>query len=318
MPEPIHIRDVRYPDDFPIIAAVISAEMVDWTVTPEELANAHAARDPRFLKIALLAEVGGEAVGFGGVAHIPYMHREGRFELNLRVPPDWQGRGVGKALYDALMARLEPLGPRELITEVWEALPRPRRFLEERGFRSVWRRVDSALDVRGFDFAPYQQLEERALAEGFRIVTFSELAHDTDRERKLHALDFALLQDMPYGETQTEIPLEQFIRETIHAPGFLPEACFIALRGEEWVGYSNLLDNDDFYAIQMTGVLAPWRGRGLATLLKLRGVQYSLAHGARELRTTNDEVNRPMFAINQKMGFKEVGATLRYKKMIED
>lgn len=312
----IRIRDACYPDDFPAIAAVITAEHGDWPVSAEELATAEAARDPRYWRLELLAEDGGEVVGVGSVGHIPYAHQEGRFGLDLRVRPDFQGRGAGKALYDALMVRLAPLQPRELMTEVWEALPRPRRFLEERGFAVTWRRVDSILDPRGVDFSPYAGLEERLGEQGITVTTYDRLAGDPDRARKLHALDWALLQDMPYGEAQTLIPLEQFIGDTLNNPDFLPEACFIARQGEEWIGYSNLLRGDGFFVIQMTGVLAAWRGRGLATLLKLKGIHYALDHGGHELRTENDEINGAMLAINRKLGFRETGATLRYKKRI--
>jgi RimJ/RimL family protein N-acetyltransferase len=168
--------------------------------------------------------------------------------------------------------------------------------------------------VRGFDFSPYNGLEERLNAQGIRIVTYADLADNPDRERKLHALDFALLQDMPFGESQTEVPLEQFVAETILAPGFLPEACFIARSGQEWIGYSNLRKMGDFYGVQMTGVRPAWLGRGIATLLKLRGVAYSIAHDQLKLATTNDAENHAMFVINRRMGFQEVGAMLRYKK----
>ncbi len=168
--------------------------------------------------------------------------------------------------------------------------------------------------MRGFDFAPFAGLEERLRAEGIEVLTYSQLADDPERASKLHALDWSLLQDIPYGETQTLVPLEQFIGETLQAPAFLPDACFIARGGQEWIGYTNLLRGEDFYVIQMTGTLRAWRGRGVATLLKLKGIEYSLAHGGLELRTTNDSVNTAMMKINQRLGFKETGASIRYKK----
>ncbi len=138
----IHIRAARFPEDFPAMAAAISAERVNWPVSAEELASEHAARDPKYLQVVLLAEIDGEVIGVGSAGHIPYAHREGRFGIDLRVHPDYQGQGAGKALYDALIERLAPHHPRELITEVWEALPRPVRFMEERGFQATWRRVE--------------------------------------------------------------------------------------------------------------------------------------------------------------------------------
>lgn len=310
----IAIREAIYPADYAIMAAVLTAEHGDWPVSAAELAAADSARDPRFYHLALLAELDGEVVGVGTVGHIPYIHREDRFGIDLHVRPERQGQGAGKALYDTLLEGLASHHPGELITEAWEALPRPARFLSERGFRPTWRRIDSTLQVSHFDFTPYSGLEERLLAQGISMATYAGMTGDPDRARKLHRLDFALLQDMPYGEPQTMLPLEQFIGETLNAPAFLPEACFIARSGEEWIGYSNLLIKERFFETQMTGVLPLWRGKGVATLLKLKGIQYALAHGALELRTTNDAVNAAMLAINRRLGFQEVGAMIRWNK----
>lgn len=52
-----------------------------------------------------------------------------------------------------------------------------------------------------------------------------------------------------------------------------------------------VLAAEEGYNIDMTGVLRPYRGRGVATLLKLRGIRYAQAHGNRPLYTVNDSAN---------------------------
>ena len=42
----------------------------------------------------------------------------------------------------------------------------------------------------------------------------------------------------------------------------------------------------------MTGVLRPYRGKGVATLLKLRGIRYTQEHGKHKLWVVNDSVNQ--------------------------
>ena len=309
----IHIRDARRPADYPILAAILTAEHgPQWPVSAEELQAADAARPPQFFQLVLLAEIEGEAVGFGSAGHIPFAHREGRFLLDLRVRPERQGQGVGKALYQALMERMAPLHPREWVAEVWEALPRPKRFVEERGFRPVWRSIDSSLDVRAVDLSPFTGLEYRLRRAGIEIITYDDLPGDPQRDRNLHELDWALLQDVPSDLPRTQTSLEEFIGDTIAAPGFLPQACFIARHGATWIGYSNLRQGEDFFITQMTGVLPPWRGQGVATLLKLKGIYYAQAHGGLELRTTNDEANAAMRAINERLGFHPTGSMIRY------
>lgn len=49
----------------------------------------------------------------------------------------------------------------------------------------------------------------------------------------------------------------------------------------------------------MTGVLPTYRGKGVATLLKLSGIRYAQAHGNYELRVTNDSVNTAMVLVTK-------------------
>lgn len=83
------------------------------------------------------------------------------------------------------------------------------------------------------------------------------------------------------------------------------------------MGYSNLLLGEGYYETQMTGVTPGWRGKGIATLLKLKGIRYALDHGGLEIRTTNDEVNGAMLVINRRLGFIETGVMVRYKKNLQ-
>ena len=52
-----------------------------------------------------------------------------------------------------------------------------------------------------------------------------------------------------------------------------------------------------------TGVLRPYRGRGLGLALKLAAISYAQAQGARYLRTNNDSLNAPVLALNQRLGY---------------
>lgn len=58
-------------------------------------------------------------------------------------------------------------------------------------------------------------------------------------------------------------------------------------------------------------------GKGVATLLKLHTIRYAQAHGNRDIWTVNDSVNTAMLALNTKLGFQHVGATLRFLKKLQ-
>lgn len=46
-----------------------------------------------------------------------------------------------------------------------------------------------------------------------------------------------------------------------------------------------------------------YRGRGIATALKVRTVEYARGRGYRQIRTENEIHNAPMIAINDRFGF---------------
>jgi RimJ/RimL family protein N-acetyltransferase len=62
--------------------------------------------------------------------------------------------------------------------------------------------------------------------------------------------------------------------------------------------------------------LPAYRGRGVAPLLKLAGIRYAQEQGKPRLDTQNDAVNTAMVALNQKLGFVQIGATLRFVKQM--
>jgi GNAT superfamily N-acetyltransferase len=317
----LSIRPAHVPQDYAAIASVLAAENPGWALTAAELAYNDASRDPRYHHAAFVAEVfeRGELqiVGVAFVDNAPLAHQEGTFEIDLRVHPDWQGRGVGQALYQVVMDHLATPATREVTSMAWQAHPRASRFLLDRGFVEVWQRLDSRLDIADFNWVPYAGLEEQVKSLGVQVKTYAELESDPDRLQKLYALDWTLWQDVPYGQPVVQRTLEQFMAAEVNHPEYLPDACFIALKDAEFVGYSNLLEGDDGYSVDMTGVIRPYRGKGIATLLKLRGIRYAQEHGKPKLWAVNDSVNTAMLGLNAKLGFVREGANVRYSKVFE-
>jgi GNAT superfamily N-acetyltransferase len=316
----LSVRAAQTPDDYPAIAELLENESPGWGASAEELAYEEAHRSPEEYHAILVAEVTDLAsplmVGVAFIGEDPLAQRAGKYTINLRVRTDWQGRGVGKALYQAVLEHLAPFAPEELWAFVWQAHPRTGRFLTERGFVEAWQRVDWVLEVANFDFAPYAGLEERLREQGITITTYAQLAADPDRLQKLYELDWALWQSIPYGQSVTRRSLQQFAAAEVDHPKFIADACFVATKDGQFLGYSNLSPLDDGFNTEMTGVLPAHRGQGIATLLKLRGIRYTQAHGNGRLSTQNDSVNSAMIALNQKLGFVQEGANVRFVKQI--
>ena len=56
----------------------------------------------------------------------------------------------------------------------------------------------------------------------------------------------------------------------------------------------------------MTATGRRWRGRGVATALKLATIAWAIEHGLEILETGNDPENGPMRAVNIKLGYQPI------------
>lgn len=324
----IIVRLATLPKDYPAMADVLTEECPQWPTTEQDLAHEDTTRDQKFHHAAFVAEFAREhevnatfldetpkrIIGVGKIGHDTLAYRKDKFKMDIRIRPAMQGYGAGKLLYEAILKHLKAFAPYDLYTEVWEAHPRAVRFVSERGFIEVWRRVDWRLHTTTFDFTPYAALEKHINFLGIEIKTYDQLAGDHVRLAKLHALDQLLWQHVPYGEPVSR-SLIQFEQEEIQVAKFLPDACFIAIHNGQYIGYSNLTDSGEVYDINMTGVLAAYRGKGIAILLKLYGIRYAQLR-SRDLWTVNDSINAPIQTLNEKLGFQRQGATIRFTKRV--
>ena len=97
-------------------------------------------------------------------------------------------------------------------------------------------------------------------------------------------------------------------------PGFRPEGLFIVTDGERFVGLSGVMTLEGRPAYTyFTGVDRGYRGRGLATLLKLATIEFVQRLGIPAMRTNNDTVNSPMVAVNEKLGYRRLPARVAMK-----
>lgn len=181
-------------------------------------------------------------------------------------------------------------------------------FFEARGYREHDRMWPSTLDLRTLDFARFSGYEDRARAVGVRIAPLAELISNfgETEQRRLYTLISALLRDVPSTTPISVWPFETWQHRV--AGRVQPEGLFVAVAPDgEWVGVSELylpvttrprtLHNG------LTGVRPAWRGRGVAYALKLAAARAALARGFTHSRTSNHSVNRPMLAVNDRLGF---------------
>jgi mycothiol synthase len=64
----------------------------------------------------------------------------------------------------------------------------------------------------------------------------------------------------------------------------------------------------------MTGVKRSFRGRGIASALKRAEIAWAKRAGYRTLETSNDELNAPIRALNEKHGYKTTTGSVTLRR----
>src|SRR5689334_1611171 len=246
-----------------------------------------------------------QIIAYGAVEQTVYLPK---YRLSLLSDPVWLKRGAGELLLDRLLsdaveAKAITVSCRQYASEI-ELVD----LLQSRGFEEVSRVLDLRLNVPDADVSSFPAVLKQIEEQGISITTFAE-----ERERdprcveKLYELTRLLQQDDPargplappaYNAGEALMWLEM--------PYVLPDALFIAKRGDEYVGVS---DVSLFEALPrgltqgFTGVRREYRRRGLATALKVCEVLYAQSNGYQVIQSFNKPEQVAMRALNEKLGF---------------
>ena len=248
--------------------------------------------------VDLLARIDG-AVGGSALGAIQPQWPEFVFAL-VTVVPEHRRRGAGTGLYEAISGWARERGLDTIQTIVADDDPESLAFAQRRGFVEESREKGVSLDLT--------RIEPPTVAppDGVEIVdvgraTSSSHAGCTRSCSKRHPTSRAARHEA------TE-PFEHWLAHDMQSgPGDRPDATFIALAGDEVIGYAKF----SLTAAQpttahhdLTGVKRAWRGRGVARALKATQIVWAKANGYEELRTRNDERNAPIRHLDKEFGYR--------------
>ena len=235
----------------------------------------------------IVARLGEEPVACG------YVEPWASFAVgDVLVVPAFRRQGIGAAVLADVSARARAFGNDSIQGEARETDTESRAFLERRGFVQV-----------GAEKAVVLELERAEAPEvdpppGVRIVSRVE---EPDLLEQMYVVGAQADEDIP-GEEHVQT-FEQWRAGEIDKPSRRPELCFIALAGDEVVGYAALqiFGNEAHHGL--TATRRDWRRRGVATALKRAEIAAAKRAGFRRLLTENEERNEPMRRLNEKLGF---------------
>jgi GNAT superfamily N-acetyltransferase len=303
--------------------AFVALQLAVWPEyrdTVDEWKHRDRTRDASVFFERYVVERQGELVASGLCCEPWWSLKPGKYYVNVDVHPEHRRQGIGTSLYDYLVDRLSEYKPTKLVSHTQEDRADGIRFLEKRGFQQVMRYPVSHLDVQGFDPKRYASKLARVEESGIDILPLSKVAEaDGGWKRKLWDLEWELVQDVPSPDPLTRQSFELFQERVLGYPGFDADAWFIALADDQWVGMSNLWipqgDREKLYT-GLTGVVRSHRRRGVATAMKVRGIEFARQWSARIIETDNEE-NNPMFFLNLDLGFEPQPAMLDFEKEIK-
>lgn len=244
----------------------------------------------------------GAVIGYSSVVREPWFPPD-EYYVWLVVAEPFRGEGVGSALYADMEAFLREQSAKSLISEVRDNDPASLAFAEKRGYAINRHLFESVLDLATFNEQPFTKKLDALRKSGLRFFTLAQTADLPDNHRKLYELNRDTALDIP-GVSEF-MSFEEFEARVFGGEWFEPAGQIVAADGDHWVGMAAVRlypESRGGYNL-MTGVVKPYRGRGIAQALKLLAIRYARAAGMETLRTNNDSANAPMLAINHKLGY---------------
>jgi mycothiol synthase len=243
-----------------------------------------------------LARLDGAAAGSAVGAILP--QRADRVFTIVTVLAAHRRRGVGTALHRSISGWAADRGVGELEVAVLDNDPESLAFAGRRGF--VQERQELGLVLRLAEITP-PAVEPPA---GVEIITWADRP---ELARGMYQVALEAEPDIPGSEDDEVEPFADWLAHDMQGSGDRPEATFVAIAGEEVVGYAKFsltaaqprIAHHDLSAVKRA-----WRGRGIARALKATQINWALANGYTELRTRNEVRNEPIRRLNARFGYR--------------
>jgi mycothiol synthase len=251
----------------------------------------------------------GKVVAYGALQHWASSYHPQKFWVGIGVETSHRGQGIGRELY----TRLEQEALARKVLCLWSGAreddARSVRFLGQKGFAPVRKTWLSRLDLANANLTGFPDRTRTLSDIGIRISTIQEEGPARQEVREgLYRLSALAAADAPRVGDYTPVTFEEFAAFDLDGPGNIHEGTFVACKGPDFVGMSSLereQSRPDTLRVGFTGIHPRFRGLGIASELKRRAVEYARERGYRYLVTANDSLNRPIWAINEKLGFRQ-------------
>lgn len=280
-------------NDLPRLVRVLNAVRPRERWSAEDLVDWRRQADDM---LWLVASKRGADVGAGIGVH-GWHSEPGVVRTLAFVPEARRAHGIGSALLHRLGEWAAARGGHTVEGTVEEDDATSIAWLEARGWTEVGRNSTMLLDLTAVD-AP-----EVAPPAGIEIVSWAERP---EVAAGMYEVACEAYRDIPGEEDTPMAPFEEWLANDMDGLSDRPEATFVALEGDQVVGYAKLslsVSDTERAFHDITGVRRAWRGRGIASALKRAEIAWAKCAGYSNLETWNEVRNTPIRILNERHGY---------------
>lgn len=284
------------------------------SLSPRELQFTDRNRDPRCIVQRWVAHVGEVLAGYGVLSQSPEAYSPTRFQFQIYVLPEFEGKGIEEQLLKAVVGTFQHHKGASLRAVVESTRDRFNSVLDRAGFRPSVKFFDQLLELSEAGRAQIDSWIEAA-PPGIRFITFAEFRSVPDGDRQIYELENRIKHDIPFPD-ELSMKFDYFQNAILENPGFLNHGSFIAMDVDRPIGLLYLFQRDEnpVAHVRLTGVLPEYRKRGIALYLKALSLRYAAQHGFTSVFTRSEESNGAIYALNARVGFRNVGTHINWSR----
>jgi RimJ/RimL family protein N-acetyltransferase len=247
----------------------------------------------------------GAPAAFGRCSLTTWTSEAGAANATLVVRADLRGRGIGTALLAALEEHLRGVGGRK-VSGYGLNRPEVLRWMRANGYETTGElRYSEALLA---DLPPTPELPA-----GVTVVTFEEAGPEPT-----YLVDAETIVDEPGEVTYDKVGYDDWKRDSWDKPTLRRDLSVVVFVDGEPAACTLIEADPDAGQVWSagTGTRRPYRGRGLAKIAKSVGLRKARDAGMSTAFASNDEVNAPMLAVNEWLGYRPVGSEMECVKVL--